>query len=420
MTLKGLHWDKVPHDNDEEVAARGILYLLIFQQLGQVVRWSWGFNSLLAKPEKFTIEEGGTGSSGPLEDGVYRDFSEANSIFDESPSTLTDGPPTPTGKKLGDSVIFPTNASHSDYESGTVTPNGGRTYVLSNATSSASLSPTESEDDFDPTTSASRPLLSTPANGNIKPGATAFRGPNGYITSFPSFGSPTAETRDPKGFKEKTKLWWRCQSTKMKGQAAKIGEKTSALGHKIFASFPQPIQKGLDKLGNWIQRFFVMLWAQMNPPLWAMLIAIIVASVPALQHLFFDRGTFVNNSITRAVQQNGGVAVPLILVVLGANLARNTLPKEARQTADDPKFERNLLIASMVSRMVLPLVFMTPLLALTAKFVPISILDDPIFLIVCFLLTGAPSALQLAQICQLNDVYMGTVSKLLFHSYVVW
>lgn len=33
-TLKGLHWEKVLGDNDNEVAARGILYLLVFQQLG--------------------------------------------------------------------------------------------------------------------------------------------------------------------------------------------------------------------------------------------------------------------------------------------------------------------------------------------------------------------------------------------------
>ncbi|ELQ42636.1 hypothetical protein OOU_Y34scaffold00202g6 [Pyricularia oryzae Y34] len=63
---------------------------------------------------------------------------------------------------------------------------------------------------------------------------------------------------------------------------------------------------------------------------------------------------------------------------------------------------------------------MTPILAFFAKYVPISILDDPIFVIVCFLLTGAPSALQLAQICQLNDVYEGVMGKILFQSYVVW
>lgn len=49
-----------------------------------------------------------------------------------------------------------------------------------------------------------------------------------------------------------------------------------------------------------------------------------------------------------------------------------------------------------------------------------SIFDDPIFVIVCFLITGAPSALQLAQICQINNVYMKTMSRLLFQSYVVW
>jgi predicted permease len=70
--------------------------------------------------------------------------------------------------------------------------------------------------------------------------------------------------------------------------------------------------------------------------------------------------------------------------------------------------------------MLLPTLIMAPILALMAKFVPISILDDPIFIIVCFLLTGAPSALQLAQICQINNVYVGAMSKLLFQSYVVW
>jgi predicted permease len=151
-----------------------------------------------------------------------------------------------------------------------------------------------------------------------------------------------------------------------------------------------------------------------------MLVSIIVASVPALQQLFFDEGTFVRNSVTRAIDQNGQVAVPLILVVLGANLARNTLPEEALEDMEHPREERKLIIASLVARMLMPTIIMAPLLALTAKFVPISILDDPIFVIVCFLLTGAPSALQLAQICQINNVYVGAMSKLLFQSYVVW
>jgi choline kinase len=151
-----------------------------------------------------------------------------------------------------------------------------------------------------------------------------------------------------------------------------------------------------------------------------MLVAIIVASVPQLQHLFFSPGSFVSNSVTRAVNQSGQVAVPLILVVLGANLARNTLPKEDPHAIEDPKMERTLVIASLVSRMLIPTLLMAPMLALTAKYVPVSILDDPIFIIVCFLLSGAPTALQLAQICQINNVYMGAMSRILFQSYVVW
>ena len=157
----------------------------------------------------------------------------------------------------------------------------------------------------------------------------------------------------------------------------------------------------------------------MNPPLWAMLVAIVVASIPALQRLFFTPGTFVENSVTSAIRQSGGVAVPLILVVLGANLARNTLPAE-NHTQESDKEETKILVASLISRMLLPTIIMAPILAITAKYVPVSILDDPIFIIVCFLLTGAPSALQLAQICQLNNVYIGAMTRLLFQSYVVW
>jgi auxin efflux carrier family protein len=99
---------------------------------------------------------------------------------------------------------------------------------------------------------------------------------------------------------------------------------------------------------------------------------------------------------------------------------RNTLPKQNSGEMSDPKEDRNLLVASLVSRMVLPTVLMAPMLALMAKYVPVSIVDDKIFVIVCFLLTGAPTALQLAQICQVNNVYMGVMSKILFQSYVVW
>lgn len=188
----------------------------------------------------------------------------------------------------------------------------------------------------------------------------------------------------------------------------------------VYNRLPPSIRKALSKSSSAVYRFVSGVWDFMNPPLWAMLVSIIVASVPSLQQLFFDEGTFVRNSVTRAVSQNGQVAVPLILVVLGANLERNTIPQEALEGIEDSGMERKLIAASLLARMLLPTVIMAPLLALLAKYVPVSIVDDPIFIIVCFLLTGAPSALQLAQICQINNTYVGAMSKLLFQSYVVW
>ena len=83
-TIKGLHWDKVPGDNDDEVGARGILYLMIFQQLGQLLRWTWGY-SVLLKPASAYVED----ERAPevqedriTEEGRYRDDPEDREAID--------------------------------------------------------------------------------------------------------------------------------------------------------------------------------------------------------------------------------------------------------------------------------------------------------------------------------------------------
>jgi hypothetical protein len=191
------------------------------------------------------------------------------------------------------------------------------------------------------------------------------------------------------------------------------------LARRAYGALPPPLQNGLAATYHGWLRACGYLWEFMNPPLWAMLIAILVASIPKLQHVFFEKDSFINNSVTSAVSQSAGVAVPLILVVLGANLARNTQQRDERD-AEEKQIGTRLLIASLISRMVLPTIIVAPILALMAKYVPISILDDPIFVVVCFLITGAPTALQLAQICQINGVYENVMSRILFQSYVIW
>ncbi|KAJ4858451.1 membrane transport protein domain-containing protein [Trichoderma breve] len=334
QTIKGLHWDRIPGDNDDEVGARGILYLLIFQQLGQLVRWSWGYHVLLATKDKYPEYQDDL-----VEEGQYR-------YSDEEPSEQE--PEILIGGLDGDT-----------------------------------------EDDVDDADLLNFKKGNFPANGHT----LANNGLEDDILSFPRI---------------------RLQDE------TEVDDRAVGATSRQYQRLPQPVQTILSFISKSVAKAVNFAWEFMNPPLWAMLCAVIVASVPKLQQLFFEEGSFVKNSVTNAVQSSGGVAVPLILVVLGANLARNTAAHEFPLDPEEEKIGTKLLIASLLSRMFLPTLIMAPILALTAKYLPISILDDPIFIIVCFLLTGAPSALQLAQICQINNVYEKTMGRILFQSYVIW
>lgn len=383
QTLTGLHWDRIPNDNDDEVAARGILYLLIFQQLGQLVRWSWGYHVLLAPKER------------------YPDHTENASRIEQGQAEYTDNPDQSDPDeplirtRNSDDLHHPRDESLSD----STFPSGDETPVTDRAYSYSKLSDEDEEGDHKPSVASHQP------HSHLHPNT-------GGMLSFPDL----LATRRERFAERSLIVRWKHTVQKSHQRASEYWEKKTSAA---FNSLPTPAQKTLSSLSRWTWRFFHGVWDFMNPPLWAMLISIIIASVPVLQRIFFAEG-FVRNSVTMAVNQNGQVAVPLILVVLGANLARNTLPKEAQEDLESSKEERNLIVASLLARMLLPTLIMVPILALVAKYVPVSILDDPIFIIVCFLLTGAPSALQLAQICQINNVYVGAMSRLLFQSYVVW
>lgn len=262
-SLPALQWPDIPDDNADNVASRGLLYLLIFQQLGQMLRWSWGFNTLLAP-----------------------------------------------------SATLPTST--------------------------------------DPSSNSNLQVESGSANAGV--------GAQGRYTDSSS-GSDS----------QKPKL--------------------------------------LSLVISEIKSF-------MNPPLWAMLAAIVVASVGPLKNaLYGDQATFVHNTIGLGIQQVGSVAVPLILVVLGANLA----PPAADEMHFNQKSPNHskMIFASLVSRMILPSLILLPIFALTVRYIGISILDDPAFLVACFILTASPPAIQLSQICQLNQVYEPEMAGVLFWGYLV-
>ena len=391
QTLKGLHWDRIPGDNDNEVGARGILYLLIFQQLGQLVRWSWGYHVLLAPKDKYLEYQDHIAEEGQYRDAVEHDEHESRPLVDGLDGDTEDD---------NDSCTIDSRS----YEP------GGRTPV--DVASSSSLVDMIDEDGSPK--KRNQPVMKPALNGN-----QPINGNDTDILFFPRPASddepntPEVDGRFQRG--------WLQANHSAKNHLKTWKTQTADGLSRLYERLPKSIQAilyFLKMVGVKTNRF---LWDFMNPPLWAMLIAVFVASVPALQKLFFQEGSFVKNSVTDAIETSAGVAVPLILVVLGANLARNTTARDDIQAdPEEDQLGNKLLIAALVSRMVLPTAIMAPILALMAKYLAISILDDPIFVIVCFLLSGAPSALQLAQICQINNVYEKTMGKILFQSYVVW
>lgn len=415
-TISGLHWDKIPGDNDDEVAARGILYLLIFQQLGQLLRWSWGINVLLKKRGDEHVAAADEGIQGSLERGQGPNPDPADSgywpLITEAPN---DSEREPHGVRSSTDEATFDHASYGGvgisrsepaFESGEQTPITNQEYASS--ISSKSSSGHQSSYSGSP-----NGLLATPANGNILPSQNH----DTSKLSHPKSAQSSGEEHRPM---HQWKLLAACQHFIKRRFVTVYGSMTTFFA-SVSSALPPTLKKVLAILGAFIRKFLLAIWNSMNPPLLAMVAALIVASIPSLQRLMFSDGTFVNNSITSAIRQSGGVAVPLILVVLGANLARGSNWEDADKTpSDDSKVETKLLVASLLCRMVLPTIIMAPLLAIAAKYIPISILDDPIFVIVCFLLAGAPSALQLAQICQINEVFMGAMTKILIHSYIIW
>ncbi|CDK26997.1 unnamed protein product [Kuraishia capsulata CBS 1993] len=279
-TLPGLKWKAIEGDTRDAIASRGILYLLIFQQLGQVLRWSWGYNSLLKR-------------------------------------------------QVPKAVVNSDQSSESD-------------------------------------------LLV----------------PNSDTASYGAREDEEAQLRTP---------------------LSDSSDSLLKLTSRSLSEFAQPENTFRSRLVQIFRGFL----AWMNPPLWSMFLSVFIASVPAIRYEFFECNGFIQNTLALAIKQLGSVSIPLILVVLGANLAPSSeIPPPSAHYA-------RIIIGSLVSRMVLPSLILLPLIGLCTKYISLSILSDPIFLIVSFILTVSPPAIQLSQICQLNEIFEREMAGVLFWGYVV-
>lgn len=272
-SLDGLWWDQRDNDTDEAVASRGILYLLVFSQLGLSIRWSYGYNYLFAKSRP-------------------GDTTEHASLID---------PESRPESLLGD------RAQDGPFEPYTDNLNSGQSENQQNIRVATGFPPTPPDNNSSPVT----PELPT-ANSD-----------SGALIQFPAL-----------------------QTT---------NRKRNILG---------TISGGLVQAAYTFYGF-------LNPPLWAMIIALFVACVPGLQTFFYTKGTFKYNSITTAVTTAGDCAVPLILVVLGANLAQ-----EKSESDEALPYSNKTVWTSIVARMILVPIILLPILAVLARFAPISVIDD--------------------------------------------
>lgn len=346
-SLPDLEWDAIPDDTADKIASRGLIYLLIFQQLGQMLRWSWGYNKLLVRqPDHIIFYD----PLPELENGncsTYEDEHDLNTIESNTNNTTTSTT----------SIVNKRNITNQKF----ATPSSSNTHL--NVTANY-LTPEYDEDEDE--------------YGDGEPSGI-------------DDNSTTPLLDERENSLQSNSEGLLLESRVLNTQETEVKEVERSFIMRILIGFY-----------NW-----------MNPPLWSMLGAMFVASIPQLKAEFYENDGFVQHTLASAIRQLGLVSIPLILVVLGANLAPSSdIPPAC------PHYSR-MILGSLLGRMVLPSFVLLPTVVLAVKYINLSIMNDPIFLITSFLLITSPPAIQLSQICQLNELYQKEMAGVLFYGYAI-
>jgi len=385
-TLPGLEWDDVEDDNADKIASRGLVYLLIFQQLGQMLRWSWGFNTLLKRQPYEVIYAN--------DDNVNRD------IEDQAESNLP-------GSAETQRLLHDNRGSDSDTElqSSSVDSSKSRNQPQVHSYGSSN------GDDDDQTVSNDVEDLESDlesVDSENEPGVT--------VLSSDMLSSAHANLPDDSLQKSNQIRAVRTVSRNARGdlivQIQDMESKDTADATAV-ANLHSGESEPSGNMRTYLWKVYRGFMNWMNPPLWSMIMAIIVASIGPIRYQFYEANGFIQNTLAKAIKELGSVSIPLILVVLGANLAPSSeIPPACKHYS-------RMIFGSLISRMVLPSIVLLPLIVLCVKYINISIMDDPIFTITSFLLITSPPAIQLSQICQLNEIYQKEMAGVLFYGYVI-
>jgi len=121
-----------------------------------------------------------------------------------------------------------------------------------------------------------------------------------------------------------------------------------------------------------IRSILLQVLSVMNPPLWAVVASVTIALLsPVQKELFFNADGFLHNSLFLAIDTAGAVAIPLILVSLGASLVKerdviDSTEEWSRQV--DPQLERRGIFLALFCRMAIVPILVFPLLIVVMYF----------------------------------------------------
>ncbi|ETW77828.1 hypothetical protein HETIRDRAFT_56145 [Heterobasidion irregulare TC 32-1] len=188
----------------------------------------------------------------------------------------------------------------------------------------------------------------------------------------------------------------------------------------------------------------------MTAPLWAALLSLVVALIPALQHTLEVH----MKPVKGAVSQAGNCSIPLTLVVLGAYFYRPSSETGSRETRwhrvrsqvslvdsvremfslkngrtstrspplkKESSGEGKTVFVAIAARMVITPALFLPLMCLGAWLDLPTVFEDPVFVLALVLLCSSPPALTLAQITQAasGDAFERLISRTIFWSYCI-
>ncbi|KAI8601303.1 auxin efflux carrier, partial [Dissophora ornata] len=172
-----------------------------------------------------------------------------------------------------------------------------------------------------------------------------------------------------------------------------------------------------QQMSTGLKRLALHIWTKirplMIPPLLTAILALFVGLIPSLQKLLFDHDSRVYTFVVRPLESCGQAAIPLILLCLGAQVVSFGSPPPRCLRWLKPQ------VFILVGRMVLmPLVSLPLVLFCPPSLSPV-LTEDPTFRLTLVILMSSPTAINLIQICTINDFMEKEMAEVLFWTYCV-